>query len=880
VNDAERWERTQALFHAALELPEAERDAYLRRECGADEPLRQRVAAMIAIDGRGNTLLDGGVSVAAERVLGIADGALSQQAFGPYHVTGVLGEGGMGVVYRGRRDDLASEAAIKVLRDALLSPARRERFAFEQRALARLDHPAIARLFDAEALPDGTPWFAMELVDGVPITDYCRSHGLRVVDRLRLVRDVCEAVQHAHARAILHRDLKPSNILVRPDGRVKLLDFGIAKPLDALEDAGLATRTGLRMMTPAYAAPEQVTGGALGVHTDVYALGVLLYELLADRLPFDLEGRTPSEAALLVTEQAPARPSTVARATTPASGGDPGRAAWKDLDVLCMTAMHRDPGRRYVTVDALMRDLDRYLRGEPLEARGDSFRYRAGKLLRRHAPVVTAIAVAFAAVVAVVTFYTIRLAASRDAARAEAARSQRIQRFMTELFEGGADDAGPADTLRVVTLLDRGIGEASSLAGDPVVQADLERTLGGIYQALGRMDRADSALSLAYAHASRLRPANDGIVVQAEAALALLRSDQARHDEAETLARRAYDRARGRLAPRDPRVADATSTLGRVLEARGEYVAAIPLLREAVDMAVASGQLAAESTAMTDLANTYYYLGRLAESDSINTRVLALDRRLYGAHHPNVANDLLNLGASRRQLGHYADAERDSREALAISRAWYGEKHPLTAACLTDIARTLELTERYDEAEPLVREAMEIDERVFGPTHPQVAGALNEMGGVAQSRERFDDAVAYYRRAADIYRRTYGAHHTSLAVALANVGSVYLDERSDARAEVWFRQAIAAYPADVHDDDVDLAIAHVKLGRALLRQHRAAEAIVETRRAYRTLVALTDAGTSFVHAARTDLIAEYKALGHADSAAAIRREGAETTATR
>ena len=234
--NGDRWERIQSLFHEAGDLPAAEQRPYLERACGGDAGLLAAVAAMLEEDARHASLLDRGIAEVAGRVLEHpAEAPLRTDAFGPYRLTRLLGEGGMGVVYLGEREDLGSVAAIKILRDAWLSPARRERFAAEQRTLAQLNHPSIARLFDADALPDGTPWFAMEYVDGVPITDHCRAHGSPLAERLRLFREVCEAVQHAHRHLVIHRDLKPSNILVTPDGRVKLLDFGIAKPLDALE---------------------------------------------------------------------------------------------------------------------------------------------------------------------------------------------------------------------------------------------------------------------------------------------------------------------------------------------------------------------------------------------------------------------------------------------------------------------------------------------------------------------------------------------------------------------------------------------------------------------------------------------------------------------
>ncbi len=280
--DAARWSRIQQLFSAAVDLPANERRTFLEAECGGDQALLAEVLAMIEEGSRGDSLLDRDVSHVAHQVLGEAVPLPYRQA-GPYRIVRMLGEGGMGVVYFGQRDDVGQVAAIKILRDAWLSPARRERFLTEQRTLAQLNHPSIARLYDSSEFADGTPWFAMEYVEGDPLTKYCQQRDSSIEERLRLFREVCQAVQHAHLHAVIHRDLKPSNVLVRADGSVRLLDFGIAKQLDRFDAPNDYTRTGLRLMTPAYAAPEQIRGGNIGVYTDVYSLGVMLYELLAGR---------------------------------------------------------------------------------------------------------------------------------------------------------------------------------------------------------------------------------------------------------------------------------------------------------------------------------------------------------------------------------------------------------------------------------------------------------------------------------------------------------------------------------------------------------------------------------------------------------------------
>src|SRR5437763_237889 len=280
--NAARWEQIQALFHEVADLPDPAQRASHEAQCAEDPTLMTEVLSLLEQDARGDSLLDRDAAHVAAEVLdeGIPP-ALLDQTFGPYRLKQALGQGGMGVVCLAEREDLDSVAAIKILRDAWLSPDRRERFASEQRTLAQLNHHSIARLYDADTLDDGTPWFVMEYVEGVPLTDYCNRHNSTLAERLRLFREVCEAVEYAHQHALIHRDLKPSNILVKRDGTVRLLDFGIAKQMDTLDARPDQTRTVLRMMTPAYASPEQIRGERVGIQTDVYSLGVILYHLLA-----------------------------------------------------------------------------------------------------------------------------------------------------------------------------------------------------------------------------------------------------------------------------------------------------------------------------------------------------------------------------------------------------------------------------------------------------------------------------------------------------------------------------------------------------------------------------------------------------------------------
>ncbi len=879
--DSARWERIQELFHAAADRPEAERHAFLVVACQDDADLIAEVESLLAADAQGAPLLDRDLATIARSVLGQSvPAALRAMQFGPYRIERVLGEGGMGVVYLARREDLDSVAAIKILRDAWLSPARRERFASEQRTLAQLNHPSIAHLFDANSLPDGTPWFVMEYVEGVPLTDYCRANKSPLAVRLRLFRAVCEAVQHAHTHAIIHRDLKPSNILVKEDGTVKLLDFGIAKHLEPLHDDTDQTRTGLRLMTPAYAAPEQIRGDRVGLHTDVYSLGIILYELLTERLPFDLSRRTPGEAETLITAYEPVKPSAVVRATALHGTGNSSLGTgfgWSDLDVLCLAAMHRDPERRYRTVEALIRDVDHYMSGQPLDARPDSVRYRLRKFVHRNTRGVIAATLALVALLGVVIYYTVRLATARNAAVAEAARGQRIQRFMLSLFQGGDDGEAPAESLRVLTLLERGVQQAGGLAGEPGVQAELLGTLGRIYQQLGKFDRADTLLGAAYEKRAALLGTDHPDVAESQVALGLLRSDEARLDEATSMTRIGLEQSRKALGPDDPAVARAVAAVGHVLIERGIYDSAVPLLQDAVRIySISPGTTPELAKSMYDLANAHFYAGHLDVADSLTRRVMAMDRVQLGPRHPSVAEDLINLGAIELERGRNAEAERYDRDALEIIEAWYGPDSYKTASVLTLLGRALVREEKYDEATAILQRALGIQERVFGPVHPRVASAVNELGTVALLQQHYDVAEAAFVRMVNIYRHVYPGGHYLTGIALSNVASVYMGRKEYARAEPLYRQAIAIFSTAQSPDHLNTGIGRIKLGRSLLRQRRFAEATIESRAGLEIIAKQVDPAAAYLKNARKDLVAEYDSLGQPETAAQYRAQLADT----
>ncbi|HTM34311.1 MAG TPA: tetratricopeptide repeat protein [Vicinamibacterales bacterium] len=827
--DPDRWHRIEEIFEAALGVADQHRAALIESACAGDEEMARSVRAMLAADA-GSTLLDADVASVARDVLVTPGDPAAASGIGPYRIKAVLGEGGSGVVYLAVRDDIGNDVAIKVLRDAWVSAHRRERFLAEQRTLARLNHPAIARILDAGVLEGGTPWFALELIDGLRLDEYCRQQVTGVLPLARLFRVICNAVQHAHERLIVHRDLKPSNILVTADGQPKLLDFGIARQL---EEIGLASgQTGpLRLLTPGYASPEELRGEAPGVRGDVYSLGKILSERLA--------------------ELAPPSPATTAWR---ARWGDAfERSAIRDLRLICDSASHPDPEQRYPTVEALARDLDAVVSRRPINARPATLGYRARKFVGRNAGRLAAIVIVLVVIGSLTAAYAERLSAARAATALQAARSERLLRFVLGLFDGGDRGGAPPADLRVVSLLARGVSEARGLGDDPGAQTEMFHTLGLVYQELGDLDNADRLLADALEH-RRAEPASQPEdVVSSLVAMSELRLDQARLDEAQPLAEEATARARESLRPAAPARVAALTALGRVQREKGEYETATATLREAlagVEDPADAGRTFTD--ALFALSETRFYVGDLTGAETLSRQVLDLSRRFRGENHPRVADALLNLGAIATSRGQHEEAEQLIREALDIFVGWFGEDNPESASAMTHLGQALAAQKRFDEGMALLQKAIAVQERTFGERHPRTAFVHNALGLMAFQANDFARAAVAFATAAAGYGASAGTHFQE-GVSYANLGSVYLAQGDNPRAEGMFRRALDIYAAVLPADHVNVGIADAKLGRALLRQQRAAAAEPVLQQAQQILGAQPGPESTWLKAVREDL---------------------------
>jgi eukaryotic-like serine/threonine-protein kinase len=573
-----------------------------------------------------------------------------------------------------------------------------------------------------------------------------------------------------------------------------------------------------------------------------------LYELVTGRPPFDVTTRTPGEAAELIAKGDPERPSEAARRGE--GGVAVGDAVWRDLDVLILKAMHREPDRRYATAEALIRDLDHFLNEEPLEARPDSVVYRLEKLVRRRWRGLTAAAAVLVVVAGMAAVFTARLAGARNEAEAEAERAQRIQQFMLSLFQGGDEMAGPAEGLRVVELLDRGAREARALDAEPRVQAELLHTLGELYQKQGDLAKAEELLNQALERRRAQHGAEHAEVARNLVALGQLRAAQAKLEEAEKLVNEGLAMTRRVLPAGHIGVARALAAQGEVLSARGEYARAGAALEEAARLAAGSRELA---PILFELASVEFYAGHYDRSEELNRRILTLFQAQLGDGHPLVADVIVNLGAIRSEKGDAAGAAERYREALKITEAWFGPEHPKTASNLTMLGRAQVKLERTEEAIRTLERAIGIQERHFGGEHPRVASALNELGTVTRSLGRPEEAIGHYRRAGAIWRKVHGENHYLNGIALSNVASVELEVGRMESAEALMKEALGRFEAALGEKHTNTGIARLKLGRVLVRRKKFMEAERELRAGLAVLEPQMEVDSPWLATGRKDL---------------------------
>ncbi len=841
------------LFEAIRGLDDAQRGSYLAGHC-PDQILRERVLAMARSAEDSERWFSTMEMDLGELLPELGESPALGQRIGHWKLVREIGRGGMATVYLAERADgqFLQRAAVKLLQHGRGSGETLRRFLVERQILSRLEHPGIARLLEGGATADGAPFFAMEYVAGVPLTEYCEAHNLSVRSRLQLICQTGEAVEYAHRNLVVHRDLKPSNILVTEEGVVKLLDFGIAKPLEPA--TGDATLSQLRPLTPDYAAPEQITGAPVTTLTDVYGLGTVLYEVLSGARaaqPADRSWRE-LERAILENEPPPVSHAGHRRFSRELSG---------DLDAICAHCLEKEPARRYPSVRDLLADVERHLQSYPVAARGRSKIYRLRKFVGRHR---STVGMATAAAL-LTTSFGLSLAVQSRRTAAERDKAQRVADLFVDLFNFAGPEEARDGNITAREVMDRGVEQLHhSFTGPPEVKVALLDVTARVYHRLGLYDRAGPLLeeALALRRSMRATPAADiadnlhrlgmlfndqGNYVKSESwfrealairrnrhdgdtgrtmtflALALLRRGQTA--EAEPLFREALTIQRSLRPPLEQDLADAQQGLGLLLSGKGADKEAESLLREALaaERRTAGNHNRAAGETLNNLAAVTSRLGHNAEAVEFEREALASLRAVYGEGHPRVGTLLNNLALMLMATGQRADAESLLREAITIRRARLQPDHPDLAQSLGNLGLVLQESGRLQEAEPLHREALEIRRRAFGSKHVSLVQSLGSLGQLKQAEKQYEEAERYLREALEMSRNTAGKEHPLTANCIQNL-AMLLAERGSPEAEAEFRDALAMRRRLLPAGHPHLAYTLVGLGRLLAHAGRRADA--------------------------------------------------------
>ena len=744
----------------------------------------------------------------------INPGEAAGTVIGRYHLLQKIGEGGMGEVWLAeQKEPVRRRVALKLVKAGMNTREVIARFESERQALALMDHPAIAKVLDAGSAPNGAPYFVMEYVAGVPITDYCDTHRLSTRERLELFIRVCEGVQHAHQKAIIHRDLKPSNILVTEvDGKAapKIIDFGVAKALtQKLTADTMFTRVGALLGTPEYMSPEQAlsSGEDIDTRTDVYSLGIILYELLSGAPPIELRKLALDEFLRRLREQDPQKLSVKLRTQDRATSTvlaqnrrteppELARQVRGDLDSIALKAIEKERSRRYGSPSDFAADIRRYLNNEAVLAVPPSLGYRARKFARRYrVPLATACAFALVLIVAAAVSIRQSIRANRESAVAQAVNDFLQNDVLAQASAANQSGitAKPDPHLEVRTALDRA---AQRIAGkfdrEPEVEAAIRDTIGKTYRDLGIYPEARKQLGEALRLRAKVLGAENPRTLRTASDLAWLALLQGKYSEAEALGSRTLDLQCRLLGPEHPDTLFSMNTMAGVYKYQGKYAQAEAVFNQTVEIRrrVLGPENPQTLASLNNLAGTYNSERKFAQAETLFSQTVDLERRVLGPEDPRTLLAMSNLALTYVSESKYERAEALYGQVLEIRRRVLGPEHPDTLSVLTDLGEIAARQEKFAQAELLYSQALEGERRVLGAEHPTTVRCMSNLGFVYLSQGKYAQAEPLLTRSLEIARRVSGPENPDTIPAMDSLAELYRAEGKYAQAETLYNQTV------------------------------------------------------------------------------------------
>ncbi len=805
------WKKIKSIFESAIELPYNQRHDFVDKECLGNESIKQEVEALLfAFENSGSFLEEPGIDFTYLQNIDEDDLFIGKQ-FGAYKIEKKIGTGGMAYVYLARRADNEFEqtAALKIIKRGMDTDEIVRRFKHERQTLANLDHPNIAKIIDGGTSDDGLPFFVMEYIDGIPITEYCDLNKLSVDQRLELFIKVCSAVNYAHQNLIVHRDLKPSNILITSDGTPKLLDFGIAKLLSEEQNANTMalTRDGSKLMTVEYASPEQVKGGKITTASDIYSLGVLLYELLTGHLPYSFKNKFPHEVEKVITSVNPEKPSTIIAKSskTITEDGEVSEVSAEeisilrnsnveklkrrlsgDIDNIILMALKKEPERRYNSVQQLAEDIHHYIEGRPVSAHSDTILYRTSKFVNRHKIGIAVFLIInlliIGSVVAIIWQANIA-AKERDNAELEASKTEHINNFLNEMLSS-ADPTIAGKDLKIKDVLDKASKKINTeLKAQPEIEAEVRTTIGQTYESLGLYDDAIFQLKRALQLRDSLFGENNSETAISYNYVALAFHYKGNLDTAKYF----YEKSIKTLkALKDEKkLEEALNNYGTLQMDLYQFDRAKKSFEEslAISLKIFGKESREAASTMNNLAINYDYQNKLDSAEKFYIQALDIDRKLFGDTSMDVTHNLNNLAFIFQERGNYKKAESLFTSAYEIREKILGDNHPEVAMGKYNLGCCYYYLNDYAKAEKLIKESISIWKGKLNDGHYYFGNAYGWLGKVQNADGKYDSAYQNLTRSLQIRKRIFDEKNSVVVSTECELGKSLLGLKKFSNAE-------------------------------------------------------------------------------------------------